>query len=146
MRLRRLEITAVSGSVVLMELALDQTVVTRDTQVRIEADGPWIAVHGGGFSAPASDFSPDSLLPRGELTVELLGLVGSGVVGSGARGSRSGRPFPLRIGYRHIPAGTTTIGGLATMPHNDFTASFLGHGPPTVLDQGRPARPHAAPA
>ena len=49
MRLRRLEITAVSGSLVLMELALDQTVVTRDTQVRIEADGPWIAVHGGGF-------------------------------------------------------------------------------------------------
>ena len=56
MRLRRLEITAVSGSLVLMELALDQTVVTRDTQVRIEADSPWIAVHGGGFSAPASDF------------------------------------------------------------------------------------------
>jgi hypothetical protein len=70
MRLRRLEITAVSGSLVLMELALDQTVVTRDTQVRIDADGPWIAVHGGGFSAPASGFSPDSLLPCDELTVE----------------------------------------------------------------------------
>jgi hypothetical protein len=113
MRLRRLDITAVSGSLVLMELALDQTVVTRDTQVRIEADGPWIAVHGGGFSAPASDFSPDSLVPRGELTVELLGLVGSGVVGCGARGSRSGRPFPLRIG---IPAHTR-------WHHHDWRAS-----------------------
>jgi hypothetical protein len=53
MRLRRIEITAVSGSLVLMELALDQKFVTHDTQVRIEADGAWIAVHGGGVSAPA---------------------------------------------------------------------------------------------
>jgi hypothetical protein len=70
--MRRLEVIAVSGTAALMELALDQKVSTRETQMRLDEDAPWITVDGEAFSTGEPEFDPDSLLPREELTVERL--------------------------------------------------------------------------
>ena len=68
--LRQLEIRMVSGCLVLAQLALDQDLVTRQTQVRVNTGEPWLTVHGPGFCAPPDKFDPKTLLPRKELTVE----------------------------------------------------------------------------
>jgi hypothetical protein len=69
--LRQLEIRVVSGCLVLLHLVLDQNdVTTRETQVRLDGDQPWLPVYGPAFNAPMGALEPDPLLPREELTVE----------------------------------------------------------------------------
>ena len=46
--LRQLEIRVVSGCLVLVRLAVDQDLVIRETQVRVDPGGPWLTVHGPG--------------------------------------------------------------------------------------------------
>ncbi|GFG75421.1 hypothetical protein MBOT_27860 [Mycobacterium botniense] len=68
--LRQLEIRVVSGCLVLAQLVTDQDLVIRDTQVRVDANGPWLTVHGPAFCESANRVNPETLLPREELTVE----------------------------------------------------------------------------
>lgn len=70
--LRELDICVVSACLALFRLAIDRKLEIRETQVRIEADGPWFAVDGAGFSAPPYGMDPVVLPPREELTVERL--------------------------------------------------------------------------
>lgn len=67
--LRQLEIRVVSGSLVLVQLATDQNLVIRETQVRVDADGPWLTVYGPAFRESANGVDPETLLARKELTV-----------------------------------------------------------------------------
>jgi hypothetical protein len=70
--LRQLEVRAVSGCLALVELALcpGKEMVTSETQVRIDADSPWLTVHGPGFCGDADYPRLDTLLPREALTLE----------------------------------------------------------------------------
>lgn len=68
--LRQLEIRAVSGCLVLLHLVSGANVSTRETQVRLDKDQPWLSVSGPGFDAPVEAVEPDPLLPREELTVD----------------------------------------------------------------------------
>jgi hypothetical protein len=70
--LGQLEIRVISGCLVLVQLALypDKDLVTRETQVRVGSDGRWLTVSGPGFCAEPGSARLDTLLPRGELTVE----------------------------------------------------------------------------
>ncbi|WP_157900895.1 HEPN domain-containing protein [Mycobacterium terramassiliense] len=73
--IERLEIRAISGCLALAQLALypDEDLVIPNTQVRVDADSPWLTVHGPGFCAVADSLRPATLLPREELTVERFG-------------------------------------------------------------------------
>jgi hypothetical protein len=70
--LRQLEIRVLSGCLVLAQLAigLEQELVTRETEVRLDPDSAWLAVQGMGVSAPLGSVDPEMLLPREVLTVE----------------------------------------------------------------------------
>jgi hypothetical protein len=70
--LRQLEIRVVSGCLSLAQLALlpDEDPVIRQTQVRADPGGPWLAVHGPAFCAQHHNGRLDTLLPWTELTVE----------------------------------------------------------------------------
>jgi hypothetical protein len=70
--LQQMEIRVVSGCLALVYLALcpENDLVTRDTQVRIESNSPWLAVYGPSFCGEPSSARLDTLLPRTELTIE----------------------------------------------------------------------------
>jgi hypothetical protein len=68
--LRQLEMRVVSGCLVLVRLALDHDVVTRESQVRVDPGGPWLAVHGSAHCATPGGVDSETLLPPEELTVE----------------------------------------------------------------------------
>jgi ApeA N-terminal domain 1/Apea-like HEPN len=70
--LRQLDIRVLSGCLVLAQLAigLEQELVIRQTEVRINDSGTWLAVQGPGLSAPIGGLEPETLLPREVLTVE----------------------------------------------------------------------------
>ena len=61
-----LEIRAVSSCLALAQLALlphpEQDLVTRETQVRIDSNGPWLTVLGAQLSRRASRVSPVRLI------------------------------------------------------------------------------------
>jgi len=62
----------VSACLALFRLAIDRKLEIRETQVRIEADGPWFAFDGAGFSAPPYGMDPVVLAAAGGMTVERL--------------------------------------------------------------------------
>lgn len=72
--LRQFEIRVISGCLAFLQLAIypdpAEARVTRETQIRIHPDSPWLAVHGAAFCAEPSDSVHDPLLPREQLTVE----------------------------------------------------------------------------
>lgn len=70
--LRQVESRVVSGCLALAQLALfpETDLVARQTQVRVEPDGPWLAVHGPAFGVEPEHQRLQTLLPRTELTVE----------------------------------------------------------------------------
>jgi hypothetical protein len=70
--LPRLQIRAMSGCLALAQLALypDEDLAIRETQIRVDADSPWLTVHGPAFCADVDTLRPATLLPREELTVE----------------------------------------------------------------------------
>jgi hypothetical protein len=68
--LRQLEIRVVSGCLVLVQLALDQDVAIRETQVRVAPDRPWLTVRGRAFCAEIGVLKLETLLRHEELTVE----------------------------------------------------------------------------
>jgi hypothetical protein len=72
--LSQLEIRAISSCLALAQLALlpeaDRDLVTPETQVRIDSNGPWLTVLGPAFCAEPDNPRLDTLLPHKELTVE----------------------------------------------------------------------------
>jgi hypothetical protein len=72
--LRQLEIRAISGCLALAQLALlpdpERDLCTRQTQVRIDSNSPWLTVCGPAFCAEPHNPRLDTLLPHTELTVE----------------------------------------------------------------------------
>lgn len=70
--LRRLEIRVVSGCVALLQLALypDEDRTTRETQVRIDAGGPWLTVCGPAFCSEPGYVDNQPLLRPDQLTIE----------------------------------------------------------------------------
>lgn len=72
--LRRLEIRVVSGCLALLQLALypDHDRVTRETEVRIGSECPWLKLRGPAFYAEPSGPEHETLLTRDHLTVAIL--------------------------------------------------------------------------
>jgi hypothetical protein len=70
--LRQIESRVVSGCLALAQLALfpDADLVARQTQVRVEPQGAWLAVHGPAFGVEPEHARLQTLLPRTELTIE----------------------------------------------------------------------------
>jgi hypothetical protein len=72
--LRRLEIRVVTGCLALLQLAIypDHERVTRETQVRISSEGPWLKLRGPAFYVEPGGPEHETLLTREHLTVAVL--------------------------------------------------------------------------
>ncbi len=70
--LRQIEIRVTSACLALLHLALypDEDRATRETQVRINAAGPWLTVYGSAFHAEPGDAEYETLLTREHLTID----------------------------------------------------------------------------